>query len=122
MSRFICCVLSLAFCSAAFSQKVYFIYLQSEAEQPFFVKINEKTYGSTSSGYLILSQLKDSSYNFKIGFPQNKWPDQQFSVDIKTKDHGYLLKNFAEKGWGLFDLQKSGVLMSAENKAKAKIE
>ena len=46
MSRFICCVFLLAFCSAAFSQKVYFIYLQSEAEQPFFIKIGEKTYSS----------------------------------------------------------------------------
>ncbi|MGZ8554191.1 MAG: hypothetical protein ACXWV8_12335, partial [Chitinophagaceae bacterium] len=112
MSRFICSILLLAFCSVAFSQKVYFIYLQSEAEQPFSVKINEKTYNSSPSGYLILSNLKDSSYNFKISFPQNKWPAQQFSVTIKSKDYGYLLKNFGEKGWGLFDLQTMSVLMS----------
>lgn len=117
-SKFLCCILLLAFCSAVFSQKVYFVYLQSEAEQPFFVKINEKIYNSSAAGYLILSQLKDSSYNFKVGFPQNKWSDQQFSVDIKSKDRGYLLKNFGEKGWGLFDLQTLGVQMSAENHAK----
>ena len=80
MGRFIYCVLLLAFSTAAFSQKVYFIYLQSEAEQPFFVKIGEKTYNANPAGYLILSQLKDSSYNFKVGFPQNKWPDQLFSL------------------------------------------
>ena len=120
MSRFICSVFLLAFYSAAFSQKVYFVYLQSEAEQPFFVKIGEKVHNSNPSGYLILSQLKDSSYSFKIGFPQNKWPDQQFLVDIKSKDRGYLLKNFGEKGWGLFDLQTMGVQMSAENNIKDK--
>jgi len=120
MSRFICCVLFLAFYSAAFSQKVYFVYLQSEAEQPFFVKIGEKTYNSNPTGYLILSQLKDSSYSFKVGFPQNKWPDQQFLVDIKSKDRGYLLKNFGEKGWGLFDFQTMGVQMSSENNAMDK--
>lgn len=120
MGRFIYCVLLLAFSSAAFSQKVYFIYLQSEAEQPFFVKIEEKTYNSNPTGYLILSQLKDSSYNFKVGFPQNKWPDQQFLVDIKSKDRGYLLKNFGEKGWGLFDFQTMSIQMSAENNAKDK--
>jgi hypothetical protein len=119
MSRFICCVLFLSICTAAFSQKVYFIYLQSEAEQPFFVKTGEKTYNSSSAGYLILSQLKDSTYNIKVGFPQNKWPDQQFLVSIKSKDHGYLLKNFGEKGWGLFDLQTMGIQMAPENSAKA---
>lgn len=119
MGRFICSVLLLALCSVAFSQKVYFIYLQSEAEQPFFVKINEKTYNSAPSGYLLLSNLKDSTCNFKVSFPQNKWPDQQFSVIIKSKDHGYLLKNFSEKGWGLFDLQTMSVLMS-ENGAREK--
>ncbi len=118
MSRIICFIFFLVLNSAVFSQKIYFIYLQSEAEQPFFVKIGEKTYSSTPAGYLVLSQLKDSSYNFKIGFPQNKWPDQQFSIDIKSKDRGYLLKNFGEKGWGLFDLQSMSVQM-AENNAKA---
>lgn len=120
MSRFICCILFLSICTAAFSQKVYFIYLQSEAEQPFFVKTGEKTYNSSSAGYLILSQLKDSTYNIKVGFPQNKWPDQQFLVSIKSKDHGYLLKNFGEKGWGLFDLQTMGIQMAVENSAKDK--
>jgi hypothetical protein len=118
MSRFICCVLFFAFCSAAFSQRIYFVYLQSEAEQPFFVKIGEQTYSSTPAGYLVLSQLKDSSYTIKVGFPQNKWPDQQFSIAIKSKDHGYLVKNFGEKGWGLFDLQSMSVQM-AENNSKA---
>ena len=98
-----------------FSQKLYFIYLQSETEQPFFVRMNDKTFNSTASGYLILPQLKDSSYQLKVGFPQNKWNEQVFSVDIKSKDRGYLLKNFGEKGWGLFDLQTMGVQMSVNS-------
>ena len=105
MKRFILSLLILMTFSAAFSQKQYFIYLQSEPEQAFFVKMNEKIHSSSSSGYLILSRLHDSSYTFSVGFPQNKWPEQKFTVDVKAKDHGYLLKNFGEKGWGLFDLQ-----------------
>jgi len=120
MNRFICCLLLITSFSTAFSQKEYFIYLQSEAEQQFFVKMSEKVYSSAPSGYLILSKMKDSSYTFKIGFPQNKWPEQQFSVDIKAKDQGFLVKNFGEKGWGLFDLQTMGVQMSTENSAKDK--
>ena len=97
--------------SAAFSQKQYFIYLQSEPEQAFLIKMNEKIHSSTSSGYLILSRLRDSSYNFSVGFPQNKWPEQKFIVDVKAKDQGYLLKNFGEKGWGLFDIQTMAIQM-----------
>lgn len=120
MKSFVCCLILLVSCLESFSQKTYFIYIQSETEHPFFVQIDEKTYGSTASGYLILSKLKDSSYSFKVGFPQNKWPEQRFSMDIKSRDRGFLLKNFGEKGWGLFDLQTMGVQMSAESDVKEK--
>src|SRR6266705_1571223 len=96
-------VLCFLFAMVAFTtsaQKVYFIYLQSETSQPFVVKMDEKIYSSTASGYLILSKLRDSLYNFSIGFPQNKLPGQNFSIAIRRKDYGYLVKNFAEKGWG----------------------
>lgn len=96
----------------AASQRVYFVYLQSEQEQPFFIKMDEKTHSSSASGYLILSKLKDSSYNITLGFPQNKWPEQRFSIDIKARDHGFLVKNFGDKGWGLFDMQSLAVQMS----------
>ncbi|MEP7374918.1 MAG: hypothetical protein ABI675_16090 [Chitinophagaceae bacterium] len=112
MNRFLCCLFLLGLNVAAFSQKQYFVYLQMETQQPFFVKFNEKVYSSDASGYLILSKLKDSSYTLTIGFPQNKWPEQQFSVSIKSKDHGFLLKNFGDKGWGLFDLQTLVILMA----------
>jgi len=98
-------------CFTTFSQKQYFIYLQAEPEQVFFIKLNEKIHNSTSSGYLILSRLKDTVYNFTVGFPQNKWPEQKFSVDLKARDRGYLLKNFGEKGWGLVDLQSAAIQM-----------
>lgn len=102
----------------AFSQRVYFVYLQTEQDQPFFVKMNDQVYSSASSGYLILSKLHDSTYNFSIGFPQNKWPEQNFSVKIGAKDHGYVLKNFENKGWGLFDLQTMAVQMAAADNKK----
>lgn len=101
----------------ASSQKVYFIYIQTESEQPFFVKMNEKIQSSTVSGYIILAKLVDSTYNFSVGFPQNKWSEQNFSVTVGKKDHGYLLKNFNEKGWGLFDLQTLAVQMAIGGKA-----
>jgi hypothetical protein len=103
----------------AYSQKVYFIYLQTEGEQPFFVKMNNKIYSSSETGYLILSKLKDTTYNFSVGFPQSKLPEQHFTIAVHRKDHGYLVKNFAEKGWGLFDLQTLAVQMTSTNSTKA---
>lgn len=112
----LCLLFSLTVLSAS-SQKVYFIYIQTEYEQPFFVKMNEKIQSSTASGYIILSKLVDSTYSFSIGFPQNKWAEQNFSVSVNKKDHGFLLKNFGEKGWGLFDLQTLAVQMAVTRKA-----
>lgn len=104
------------------AQRVFFVYFQSEQEQPFFFKMEEKITSSSSTGYLILSRLKDSTYNFSIGFPGNKWPEQHFSLPVKGKDHGYLLKNFGEKGWGLFDLQTLSVQMAINEPVKSALK
>ena len=80
--------------------------------------MDDKIYSSSASGYLILAKLRDTSYSFKVGFPQNKWPEQVFTVTVNRKDHGFLLKEFGDKGWGLFDLQTLAVQMSATGIAK----
>lgn len=122
MKRPIFCLAGLLFFTTAFSQKLYFIYLQSETEQPFFVRMNEKVFSSTSSGYLILSKLHDSTYTIRVGFPENKWPEQVFTVKPGARDRGFLLKNFPEKGWGLFDLQTSSTIMAEQGNQSAKTE
>ncbi len=120
MNRFVCCTILLALSTAAFSQKVYFVYLQSEAAQSFIIKINDKAYSSAPSGFIIVSKLIDGSHNINVGFPQLKWPEQQFVVNISSKDQGFLLKNFGEKGWGLYDLQTMGIQMASEKSANEK--
>ncbi|MCX6316630.1 MAG: DUF4476 domain-containing protein [Bacteroidetes bacterium] len=117
MKKYILALFLTLFAFSAFSQKLYFIYLQTENEQPFFVRLNEKVQSSTASGYLILSKLRDTTYNLALGFPQNKWPEQQFTLQVGRKDHGYLVKNFGEKGWGLFDLQTLEVIMPIAGKS-----
>ena len=117
MNRLLLCLVFFIAGFVASSQKVYFIYFQSESDQPFYVKMGDKVHASTGSGYLILSKLRDSSYSFKLGFPGDKWPEQQFSVAVNKKDHGYLLKNFGEKGWGLFDLQTLDIQMPVSGTA-----
>jgi hypothetical protein len=99
------------------AQKIYFIYLQTETGEPFFVRMNDKLYSSESPGYLILPRLKDSMYKFKLGFP-SKDIDLDFTASINKKDHGYLIKNLGDKGWGLFDLQSLELQMSTSNVKK----
>lgn len=102
------------FFASAKAQKVYFIYLQSENQQGFYARLGEKIYNSSPAGYLILSNLRDSTYTLHIGMQGSQAPDQPFTITLNRKDQGYLVKNFAEKGLGLFNFQSMAVLMPAE--------
>lgn len=116
-------VLGLMICSLftdAQPLQNHFVYLQTENRQPFYVKINNDILSSTASGYLIVPKLGDSTYQFIIGFPANEWSEQNVTLAVK-KDAGFLLKNFQEKGWGLFNLQTFEVVMNG-NKADAEPE
>jgi hypothetical protein len=96
---FTLCIPVLSWCQAD-----HFIYLQTDYKQPFYVRINNKVYSSSESGHLILGKLEDSVIQLVIGFPKNTFEEQQFKLPVKT-DAGFLLKNFGEEGWGLFNLQ-----------------
>lgn len=109
----------IVFTNNAEAQKTYFVYLQSDNQQPFYVILNGKTVSSTPLGYVILSKLKDSTYPIRIGFPKTEG-EQEFDLKIDGGDHGFLLKDFAEKGFGLFNLQTLAVQMnSGDAKKKA---
>lgn len=114
-------ILFLFLSVSAFSQRTHFLYLQSDPQEPFFVRMDEKIFSSTASGYVILSNLTDSTCNFTVGFPQNKFPQQKFNITTHKRDHGFLVKNFGEKGWGLFNLQTLAVIMPAENLVAKKV-
>jgi hypothetical protein len=103
MRNLLLIVVFVASSICASAQKVYFIYLQSENNNPFYIKMGDKIYSSATSGYLILSNLVDSTYNFSIGFPSSQ-TESKFIVAVGGKDRGFLIKNF-ESGLGLFDLQ-----------------
>lgn len=93
------------FTISASAQKDYFIYLQTEGGQPFYAKFNNKLISSSSEGYLILSGVTDGVYNLVVGFPRNEFPEENFTVSVDNKNEGFVLKNFDEKGWQLFNLQ-----------------
>jgi hypothetical protein len=98
----------LVFSTGAQAQKVYFIFLQSENSHPFYVKMADKIYSSSSTGYLIIPDLKENSYNFNLGFANQSKPEANFTVDITNTDRGLLIKN-TDEGFNLFDLQSLAV-------------
>src|SRR5215831_5770473 len=96
----------------SYSQQNHFLYIQTDDKQIFSVNVNGKTYNSSDIGYVIISKLTDGKYQLSIAFADNKYPDQQFSCVINKNDAGYALKNFDEKGWGLFNFQTLDVTMA----------
>ncbi|RXK57387.1 hypothetical protein ESA94_21225 [Lacibacter luteus] len=98
------------FTSGAFAQLNHFIYLQTDNQQPFYIKYNNRIISSSASGYLILPKLKDGVVEFALGFPKTNLEEQKFQCVIDKADKGFLVKNFNEKGWGLYDLQSSSVV------------
>ncbi|MFT3933156.1 MAG: DUF4476 domain-containing protein [Chitinophagaceae bacterium] len=104
----------LFFCTLqTFGQEEYFVYLQTENNQPFYVRIDKAVYSSSATGYLILPRINSNSgIPITIGFPKNVFPEQLFSLPATGKDAGYLVKDYGEKGWGLLNLQTQATLMN----------
>jgi hypothetical protein len=103
------------------AQQNHYIYIQTENKQPFYVKLDNKVFSSSASGYVIIPKLQDGSYAFGIGFPKKEWPEQNVTVRIDKKDEGYVLKNFGDKGWGLFNIQTLNVIMAGAKGTQAAI-
>jgi hypothetical protein len=87
------------------------MFIQSDLEQPFYLKLAGQTYSSSAGGFLILSKLTDSAFDIVVGFPLGKYPEYRFHVAPVVKDRGVALKQFEGKGWGLFDLQTMDIQM-----------
>jgi len=110
----------LFFASASLhAQKVYFIYLQTDNQQPFYARMGDKIYNSTTAGYLILSNFHDSIYSLNIGIQGSEVADQPYSIPVNKKDQGFLIKNFGDKGWGLFNLTSMATIMPQSKPANS---
>ncbi|MEO9144661.1 MAG: DUF4476 domain-containing protein [Ginsengibacter sp.] len=97
------------------AQQPHFIYLQTDNGQPFYVKLNNKVLSSSAEGYVILPNLIEGEYKLTVGFPKNKFPEENFALSVDQKNEGYLLKNFDEKGWQLFNLQTLALIQGSHD-------
>src|SRR6201986_5171150 len=104
MSKFGWIILLVLFAGKSHAQD-YFVLIQSENRQPFYIRLGGQSYASSPGGHLILSQLKDSSYNITVGFPGQVFPEERFSFNLGQKDREFSLRRPDDKGWELVDLE-----------------
>lgn len=97
--------LALLFSLTVHAQNFRFIYIQTENQKPFYVKMVEDRIPSSPSGYIIVPKLTDGSYKIVIGFPQSTLPELMFTVVLNESDAGFLLKNDIDQGIYMVDLQ-----------------
>lgn len=91
----------------------YFVYIQHEKHQPFYVKLEGKMLSSSVKGYVILPKLPQGKVPVTIGFPKSEAPEQSYVLRLTgQRDYGFLLKNTGEKEYALYDLQTFATLKS----------
>lgn len=89
----------------------YFVYIQHEKQQPFYVKLEGKMLSSSVKGYVILPKLPQGKIPVTIGFPKSEAPEQSYVLRLTgQRDYGFLLKNTGDKEYALYDLQTFATL------------
>lgn len=97
----------------------YFVYIQSERSQPFYVRYDGKLIPSSDRGYLILSKMPAGTASLRIGFAKSDAPERQYLVRVSGPgDQGFLLKKDGDRGYALFNLQTYAVTRPSEDKKK----
>ncbi|MEJ7611770.1 MAG: DUF4476 domain-containing protein [Ferruginibacter sp.] len=99
------------------AQQKYFAYIQSEDKQPFSINVSDKVLTSSPTGYIVIPKLTNGTYALSIGFPGRTAAAQIIILTVANADAGYLLKNFGEKGWGLFNARTLELQMNAASGA-----
>ncbi|MEP7254114.1 MAG: DUF4476 domain-containing protein [Ginsengibacter sp.] len=122
LNRLVSVLVLATFSFFAKAQQVHFVYLQTENGQPFYVKLDNKVTSSSPAGYLILPKMSEGDYTISVGFPKKEFPEESFKVSLDKENKGFLLKNFGEKGWGLFNLQSFALVMGENANAPSSVK
>ena len=86
----------------------YFVLIQADDGQAFYIRLGNQLYPSSPAGHLILAQLKDSAYMLTVGLPGQLFPEQRFQLNIHQKDWMLRLSRQDDR-WGLVDDQGQAI-------------
>jgi hypothetical protein len=98
----------------------HFIYIQSETRQPFTVTVNDKSFTSTTAGYVIIPRLKKGEYDLILKYKDARTPGARFTSVIDKNDIGYTLKDVGNGTAGLVNMQTYATLAAAPPESYAK--
>src|ERR1700735_3123331 len=91
----------------------FFVLIQADDGQAFYVRLNNELYTSSPAGHLILAPLTDSAYTITIGFPGQTFPEQRYLLNIHQRDWSLRLTRQNNR-WGLYDDQGQAVATVAD--------
>jgi len=82
----------------------YFVLIQADSGQAFYIRLDSQLYPSSPAGHLILAQLKDSAYPMTVGFPGQIYPEHRYLLNIRQRDQALRL-SLQDNNWRLLDDQ-----------------
>jgi hypothetical protein len=97
----------------------YFVLIQADDGQAFYIRLDDQLYSSSPDGHLILSRLKDSVYTITVGFPGQTHPEQRYLLNIHQKDWALRLTR-QDNRWGLFDSHGEAIASVADRSTTEK--
>lgn len=121
--RTLCLITGMLFFSAVHGQTGHYLFIQTENNQPFYLRIMGANLSSNATGYLLIPKLSNGEYELNIGFAQSE-KEQSFTVKIEGKDLGFSLKQELDNNWSLFNLVDfttlKGVSVNVQSKEEKK--
>lgn len=99
----LCLITGILFFSTVYGQSARYLFIQTENNQPFYLRLMGANLSSNATGYLLIPKLSDGEYELHIGFAQSE-KEQKFTIKIAGKDLGFSLKQELDNNWSLFDL------------------
>lgn len=111
----------MIFFSTVNGQTGHYLFIQTENNQPFYLRLMGANLSSNATGYLLIPKLTNGEYELNIGFAQSD-KEQKFMVKVEGKDLGFSLKQELDNTWTLFNLVDFTLLKGLSVKVQPKEE
>ncbi len=99
----LCLITGVLFFYTVYGQSAHYLFIQTENNQPFYLRLMGANLSSNATGYLLIPKLSDGEYELNIGFAQSD-KEQKFTIKVEGKDLGFSLKQELDNNWSLFNL------------------
>lgn len=95
-----------------------YVYIEGDLETPFYVKVEGKMHPRLGKNHFIISNLDAGYTRFEILFQQNKYPPQEFLLEVPASgSRGFRLHKINDRQFALYDLQQTRYIVSGNTEA-----